>query len=183
MLILRLVLFNVNCFLPHQQSIQQDNLISHSHIACFVETWLRPRDCLPIYDDHNHLCNDSQDLSRGRNGGLLTYVHHHLRIVMHHTNPHVSLEHQIFIVSPKELPHMRVAFLLIYHNPSSKNEHFLQQLDILLGFMPESCPCLVMGDFNIDSSTKSTPSKKLSQLLRYYGYIPIVQNPTHHKEG
>ena len=67
---LRLVLLNVNSFLPHQQSIPQENLISHSHIACFVKTWLRPSDTLPIYDDLNHLRNDSQDLCRGRNGEI-----------------------------------------------------------------------------------------------------------------
>lgn len=49
--------------------------------------------------------------------------------------------------------------------------------------VPDRCPCIITGDFNIDLLNNNKYTDNLKTLMQYYGFREIVLSPTHRRGG
>ena len=180
----KLHLHNVNSFIPHSQSIFKEDHISHSHVTCLSETWLKSSDPTPNFDGYNIVRHDSTSSDKHRNGGLMTIIHEDFLILRMYRNPNLQLEHQLIILSPRLDTSLRLCIISVYKNPRFGLQEFLQQLETVLQAVPLGIPVIVCGDFNINILRQQPSTSKLSSLLSYYGFPEqCVKASTHRKGG
>ena len=184
---LKFSVLNINSFIPHIQCIQKDSVIEHSHICCLIETWLFQKDQHPEFHFYNSLRKDSisgdSSVKKRRCGGMLMYIQHTLYIVSVREVKGVELEYQYVVVCPAADRSRRVTILSIYRNPRLPIMKTLCDIERLLSELPDGCPAVVAGDFNIDLGTNTSNAQKLTSLMLYYGFCQLVKTPTHRRGG
>jgi hypothetical protein len=180
---------NINSLIPHTACLIKDNIVLNTHVTCFFETWLLPKDEHPLFSTFNTLCRDRYESSGGkstkRGGGLLTYIHSDLYLITERSVPNVDMEYiYIYIIlAPAENKRIRIALLLIY-NPKTDTNKFLYDIERLVSSLPCGIPAFVTGDFNINILKKASITNKCLQLnMNYYGFQQIIKLPTHRRGG
>jgi hypothetical protein len=177
----RLICLNINSLKPHFSSLQRDEHLPLSHVACLTETWMKTTEPTPEVPNHATLITNNTSGRRG--GGLAMFIHHDIIMLKQYNVPNIKTEYQLVVISPKLLKSVRICVLSIYHNPRLTAKDFLPELETILTVIPQGLPSFIVGDFNIDILTNEPTQKKLQNVMRYYGYIQYVHSPTHRKGG
>jgi hypothetical protein len=104
--------------------------------------------------------------STTRGGGLLTYIHSDLYLIIERRGPNVDMEYIYIILAPTEIKRIRIALLVIYNNPKIDTNKFLYMYDIkrLVSSLPCGIPAFVTGDFNINILKKASITKSVFSL-------------------
>ena len=71
---------------------------------------------------------------------------------------------------------------LVYRPPNGSLKHFLEELDVLMGSLPDK-NVILMGDFNINLLQCNTDSTKFESVIYGNNFIPTISLATHEQPG
>ena len=126
--LIQFTILNINFLIPHTACLIKDNIVQNTHVTCLFETWLLPKDEHSLFSTFNTLCRDRYESSGGksttRGGGLLTYIHSDLYLIIERRGPNVDMEYIYIILAPTEIKRIRIALLLI-NNPKTDTNFYM----------------------------------------------------------
>ncbi|KAK1794893.1 hypothetical protein P4O66_009899 [Electrophorus voltai] len=167
-----------------QSAVQKADFISalaslhFLHFLALTETWITPENSATpaALSSAFSSTHSLRRLSRGGGTGLLMSPEWHFTPLSFSTLSISSFEfHTITLSFPTKL-----LIILIYHPPGSL-DHFIDDLDILLGQFPiEGNPLILLGDFNLPSD--KLHSSCILPLLTAFD-LTLNHSPPTHKAG
>ena len=173
---------NVRSYLAKLEDIVNDQIIAHTNIMCFTETFLKPNqnvnlllknDSTVVYRA-DRVTSNTQDLS---NGGVMIVCAKSL-------NPKlVTIQHpdtlEILCIHVNTCTGGQMYVITVYRRPQLPFRTFLHLLaDYLCHINHQELPTILLGDFNENLILESSMSTALLEFLSTLKFTQLVNAPT-----
>ena len=151
---------NVRSLYAHQHDVARDTILMSSDVFSLGETWLHPGSQVHFEG------YDSFHASFGRGKGLSTHVRN-----SHQSDP-ITWTSEFLSVA--KVCQFEIDMIFVYVSAGCNKEKLLT---MLLKFIEESRPTVILGDFNENFSESSTICKTLKSM----DFRQLIEDPTHDK--
>ena len=167
-----IMLLNVRCFLSKVSDLLSEVNVQNADVLCFCESWLSPSitSIPPIRTDH--VTSRCDRIVPNNKGGVVTSISKQC----HPTNTTQLRGRGIeTLLTNLAYGNNKLNLIIIYRSPKTPLSDLLSTIThVLQRTEMDSCPSLVIGDFN-ESSNANTP---LMSLMRSHSYKQLVTQPT-----
>lgn len=112
-------------------------------------------------------------------GGTVIYIHN--RCKFHSVKIDVEFPEFVEVYAIKIHPPFKKPFVFVsvYKPPNTNDEQFLSSFECLLFHLNQTeSPYFILGDFNIDLSSKSNSSKQCKTLTKRFSLKQLIKSPT-----
>ena len=178
---------NVNSLVAHKDNLKCHQILNSSDIITVTETWLHPNyQCLmdiegfTLLRADRALCYSEGQLSKQtasyqRHGGVASFIKNQCKIL---ESSHLVTDMEYLRIVVQISDGSKISVITVYRPPSQNLTQFVGSLQkVLATEVDKTVTTIVCGDFNVDGlgSNEQQPFQK----FRQYGFLQIVQEPTH----
>lgn len=149
-------------------------------ILCFTEHWLDENEC-PLINEYS--LASVYYRTHADHGGTCVYVQHGLCFQdLQQTDLITEID---FEYSAVQINSLKLIVICVYRSPDGDLDIFCEKLDTVLQHLKDKIlkyKLVICGDFNVHYIPRNAQDKKqthkLNLLLKSFGLIPIVKQPT-----
>ena len=161
---------NVRGFSPHQPDINAHATIQRLDCFCMTETHLAPSDRPLLHLPWTEGLAFRYDRDSSGGGVMICSKSHCTRI--HHIDSPLEIVTITHPISEEKL----VYITTIYRRPALSSQLLIYAIKLILQDIPMGFPHIILGDFNEDLLTKTTPLKDF--MTNEHGFTQLINQPT-----